>query len=299
MANYPTFKLEGAEKELLKTVFSTKMWDVSQMPSKLYLHTGHGILKAIRPKFFVMVRCNHEHVEDTHEIFGFEMAGEEGIQTVRVNTYNGPSILFASPEDFDYWRTTGRAAYQIPTCGVTDILRKNEYEWDITGLRLWHNNLGTPAHRSGFGFRVWIDRDGMHADHEPFHQSYGNLYKTREECVANLPTVVVSDFDDDEPEPDVIMDATNGHEAELVRRINDAWDKYREEFYPILCALYARDIEEIFQSDAFAWQTDATQEWVLGEMKAQWDFYAPNYLQHIADNQDLSTILHFLNYGNR
>lgn len=176
------------------------MWDVSQMPSKLYMHTGHGILKAIRPKFFVMVKCNQEHIEGTHEIFGFEMAGEEGIQTVRVNTYNGPSILFASPEDFDYWRTTGRAAYQIPTCDAADILRANEYAWDRTGIKLWYNKLGTPSYRNGFGFRVWIDRDGLHADHEPFHQSYGNLYKTREECATNLPTVVVSDFDDDEPE---------------------------------------------------------------------------------------------------
>lgn len=184
----------------MTTVFSTKMWDVSQMPRKLYMHTGNGILKAIRPKFFVMVKCNQEHIEGTHEIFGFEMAGEDGIQTVRVNTYNGPSILFASPEDFDYWRTTGRASYQIPTCGATDILRANEYVWDGIGVRLWYNKLGTPSYRSGFGFRVWTDRDGLHADHEPFHQSYENLYKTREECVTNLPTVVVSDFDDDEPE---------------------------------------------------------------------------------------------------
>lgn len=289
MANYPTFKLEGAEKELLTTVFSTKMWDVSQMPSKLYMHTGNGILKAIRPKFFVMVKCNQEHIEGTHEIFGFEMAGEDGIQTVRVNTYNGPSILFASPEDFDYWRTTGRAAYQIPTCEAADILRANEYAWDRTGIKLWYNKLGTPSYQNGFGFRVWIDRDGMHADHEPFHQSYGDLYKTQEECATNLPTVVVSDFDEEKEEPTGVMNTTNGHDPDLVKRINEAWDMHQcwWEFTLIVGALMHRDGSQILDCLDKEVATYADDEKMVAEL-------GPEYLQHIADDQDLKQILDFI-----
>lgn len=267
MANYPTFKLDGAEKELLTTVFSTKMWDVSQMPSKLYLHTGNGILKAIRPKFFVMVKCNHEHVEGTHEIFGFEMAGEDGIQALRVNTYNGPSILFASPEDFDYWRTTGRAAYQIPTCGVTDILRANEYEWDSLGLKLWYNKLGTPSYGSGFGFRVWIDRDGLHADHPSYHASHGNLYKNREECVANLPTVVVSDFDDDEPEEKKPVKRLDRDSALICESIQEvtlvAWPMiYGENNDNDLDSREVLDLFRTWGEEFESWWINHDEEWI-------------------------------------
>lgn len=131
--------------------------------------------------------------------------------------------------------------------------------------------------------RLWADRNGG--------ESCG--------CAKFITPEEQREFDEPEPEPEGIMDDTNGHESELVRRINDAWNKYRGEFYPILCALYARDIEEICGSEAFAFKANALMETNLEEMKANWDYYAYAYLQHIADNNDLSTILHFLNYANR
>ena len=112
-----------------------------------------------------------------------------------------------------------------------------------------------------------------------------------------------------------IMDTTNGHDKELVRKINAAWNKNSEAFREILCALYARDIDEITDSDAFRnpkWEdtiaykvsrapigltdNDWTlyNEMVLGEMTRDWDKYAENYLMHIADDGDLECILSFL-----
>lgn len=111
-----------------------------------------------------------------------------------------------------------------------------------------------------------------------------------------------------------IMDTTNGHNPELVDKINKMWNKNRESFFPILCALYERDIDEITDSDAFQekeWlETDeyktacdtelekrdwtAYNKMALGRMIAEWDFYAYNYLQHIADDNDLECILHFV-----
>lgn len=108
-----------------------------------------------------------------------------------------------------------------------------------------------------------------------------------------------------------IMDS-HSHDNELVHKINDAWDKNREMFYPILCALYRRDIDEITDADSFRdkeWEetkeyNDGVRsgDWtdynnmVLGLMCKEWDFYATNYLEHIADDTDLECILNFLHY---
>ena len=110
---------------------------------------------------------------------------------------------------------------------------------------------------------------------------------------------------------DGIMDS-NAHDLELVRKINDAWMKNREGFYPILCALYRRDIDEITDADSFRdkeWEetkeyNDGVRsgDWtdyndmILKLMCKEWDFYATNYLEHIADDTDLECILNFLHY---
>jgi len=91
-----------------------------------------------------------------------------------------------------------------------------------------------------------------------------------------------------------IMDTTNGHDPDLVRKINQAWNEKREQFCPILRALYARDIKEIMDSDAWNWTDDA--ESVKETLHDEWDFHAYNYLMHIADDWDLKAILYFLRY---
>jgi hypothetical protein len=83
-------------------------------------------------------------------------------------------------------------------------------------------------------------------------------------------------------------------------------------FCGILCTLYKRDIDEITDADSFQskeWsETNEYQkgldtgDWkdfmdmVLSKMCEEWDFYAENYLMHIADDCDLECILNFLHY---
>ena len=109
-----------------------------------------------------------------------------------------------------------------------------------------------------------------------------------------------------------IMDAYNGHNASYVDMINEAWRTRREEFCPILCALYRRDIAEITDHEAFLekkWtETEEyrkgcdTKDWedyfklVLKDMEAEWDFWAYSYLKSIADDEDLLCILNYLHY---
>lgn len=93
-----------------------------------------------------------------------------------------------------------------------------------------------------------------------------------------------------------IMDTTNGHDKGLVERINAAWDKDKEKFRPILVALYDRDLREICNADSFQvpeWEKlDESQ--IFCELQNNWDLHAWNYLQHIADDGDLESILAFV-----
>lgn len=90
-----------------------------------------------------------------------------------------------------------------------------------------------------------------------------------------------------------IMDITNGHNPELVAKINIAWNEKREMFFPVMCALYKRDVQEILDSDAFTFpKYDADDAYRY--LKDNWDIEAYNYLQHIADDTDLECILNYL-----
>lgn len=113
-------------------------------------------------------------------------------------------------------------------------------------------------------------------------------------------------------ENDGIMDTTNNHNPELVKKINIAWIENCEKFRPILCALYERDIEEITDADSF--QIPEWHKWgeyiiglkkgdwslyldaVYAEMQTKWKDYAENYLMHIADDTDLECILKFIHF---
>ncbi len=90
-----------------------------------------------------------------------------------------------------------------------------------------------------------------------------------------------------------IMDDTNGHDPELVRKINEAWNEKREMFFPIMCALYKRDVQEILDSDAFTFPKYDIDDAYL-YLSANWDIETYNYLQHIADDTDLKCILNYL-----
>ena len=109
------------------------------------------------------------------------------------------------------------------------------------------------------------------------------------------------------PDYEDIMDTSNGHNPELVKKINIAWNTSREQFFPILCALYKRDIKEIMDSDAFIFpkyeetmdgNASASPKYTADEvylyLAEHWDIEANNYLQHIADDTDLECILNYL-----
>ena len=95
------------------------------------------------------------------------------------------------------------------------------------------------------------------------------------------------------PNYEEVMDTTNNHNPELVKKINIAWNEKREMFGVILCALYKRDIEEILNSDAFTFPKYDADE-VSFYLSDFWENEAYNYLQHIADDTDLECILNFL-----
>lgn len=98
------------------------------------------------------------------------------------------------------------------------------------------------------------------------------------------------------PDYESVMDATNGHNPKLVEKINVAWNEKREMFFPIMCALYKRDLEEIMDSDAFSfpWGYGCPTDNVYLYLVENWDNEIGNYLQHIADDTDLECILNYL-----
>lgn len=117
------------------------------------------------------------------------------------------------------------------------------------------------------------------------------------------------DFSDD---PVGIVESTNNHNPALVAQINEKWERFKDNFKPILCSLYERDIDEITSHDIWCmpeWEDwdefkhgVNTGEWwdynkkALSEMQKEWDKFAHFYLQRIADDQDLETIITFVRY---
>lgn len=91
-----------------------------------------------------------------------------------------------------------------------------------------------------------------------------------------------------------IMDTTNSHDADLVRKINLKWAENKEKFRPILVALYERDLYEIMYSEHFSFPEAADSDYVYSDVQTKWDFYARDYLMYIADDRDLESILNFV-----
>ncbi len=89
------------------------------------------------------------------------------------------------------------------------------------------------------------------------------------------------------------MDTTNGHNSELVDTINKLWAMHLPRFGYIITALYQRDFEEIHNADSFADLPDDTDA-ALSTLLTNWESYVANYLQHIADDSDLETIISFM-----
>lgn len=85
-----------------------------------------------------------------------------------------------------------------------------------------------------------------------------------------------------------IIDTTNAHDAELVRKINTAWksEKYHDMFGAILLALLKRDTKEF--EDRFDCDVTLSEEYAMNN--------AHEIMQGVGDDWDLETILSFIRY---
>lgn len=85
-----------------------------------------------------------------------------------------------------------------------------------------------------------------------------------------------------------IMDTYNGHNKELVQKINDAWksEKYRTRFMHILIAIAFRDSEEYIEK--FDESPEDDGEWAMN--------HAHEIMEGVCDDQDLECILNFIRY---
>ena len=104
------------------------------------------------------------------------------------------------------------------------------------------------------------------------------------------PQYLVSIIECMKPKYTDIMDTYNSHNAELVRKINDAWksDKYHNRFGDILFALARRDEEEIGMKYG-----DINMEIQSSESAMN---YAHEIMEGVCDDLDLQTILSFIRY---
>ena len=85
-----------------------------------------------------------------------------------------------------------------------------------------------------------------------------------------------------------IIDTYNGHNEELVRKINAAWkdEKYHNSFSEILLALLVRDHEEYLEK--YQEIDDYSGDWAMS--------HAHEIMEGVCDDQDLQTILSFIRY---
>ena len=102
------------------------------------------------------------------------------------------------------------------------------------------------------------------------------------EAERKLFTSKVKDMDGWE-----IMDDTNSHNPMLVKAINTAWndEETSKHFEDIVVALMVRDADEVEEK--------------VGEIQSvcdNWIDFLPDYLMRIADDWDLTTILHFVRW---
>lgn len=102
------------------------------------------------------------------------------------------------------------------------------------------------------------------------------------EAERKLFTSKVKDMDDWE-----LMDEMNNHNPMLVKCINSAWndEETSKHFEDIVVALMVRDADEVEEK--------------LGELQSvcdNWIDFLPEYLMRIADDWDLTTILHFVRW---
>lgn len=96
----------------------------------------------------------------------------------------------------------------------------------------------------------------------------------------------------DNPAPADIMLTANGHDPELVKKINDLHSHkgYHTEFYEILTLIATRDLNEIVEKGILPEGENLTEELV--------ETVATDILTQVCDDEDLQTILGYCKYRN-
>ena len=205
--------------------------------------------------------------------------------------------LFKTLEDYDRFIENKGGAYRPDAVSVPDILRVNGYSV-FCEVGTWENGIvGYFYHRDNVTrgtmpfCDMFVDADGAHVT--VLHRGTGwaedkVAYLTREECLAANRKEVV-DFEEEKEEPAGAMNTTNGHDPDLVARINAAWDTHQTwwEFTLIVGALMHRDGSQILEMLGKEIAEYADDEKMVAEL-------GPDYLQTIADDQDLKQILDFI-----
>lgn len=111
-----------------------------------------------------------------------------------------------------------------------------------------------------------------------------------QEVINKLPTNVEKDgvlkcaviVDDVQAEHYDLMDTSNGHDKDLVMRINYAWDVAEEKFYEIVHFLVQRDMGE--------WE-ERVRDIPANKLTRREMCY--QYCYNVADDVDLQTILNY------
>lgn len=118
--------------------------------------------------------------------------------------------------------------------------------------------------------------------------SYAQSAKEWAEAFVNAFNATPEQHDATKNEPSDIIDTYNGHNPELVRKINAAWrdDKYHNMFSEILIALSSRDHTEFEEKFSCSVETDGT--WAMS--------HAHEIMEGVCDDWDLETILSFIRY---
>lgn len=113
-------------------------------------------------------------------------------------------------------------------------------------------------------------------ERECYEFAYGEL----EKIITKLPDNIQC--------YDEIIDTYNAHSAELVRRINKAWnnEQYHDLFADILLAILTRDMVEY--ADKFGCDPELTTDFAMSN--------AHNIMENICDDWDLETILLFIRF---
>ena len=176
----------------------------------------------------------------------------------------------------------------------------NEYK-ELMGLLSLQENLRFECHNFGDaefeidGTDMTVDVSAVQRDDKGNLVIYGADLDADEDFEFTekdiKPRYLASIIECMKPKHTDIMDTYNGHNAELVRKINDAWkdEKYHDSFSEILLALVVRDHEEYI--DKYCEIEDYSGDWAMA--------HAHEIMEGVCDDWDLETILSFIRYNQK